>query len=351
MTRPGIPLVAAVIATGALLTGVLIARASMARAADPPGQPRPAAPTKPRNSMQKNNSPKQGGPAGQQGAGQQPIVDANGDPIPTTLEGWQQRLTPEQFQVTRLKGTERAFTGKYWNTKTKGTYRCICCGEPLFRSDEKFDSGCGWPSFNAPIDAKQGNVKGQVVAEHDDFSRSPAASAAPTWATCSTTARRRPACATASIPPRSCSTRASPATRRQTPQIPKHPRPTPRTRTPRQTMPPLPLSRQKPPWLQPSHQELPRQTMPPLPLSRQILPQPRPHMSEPQSVRRRQASPVPPVHNPATAALPTRESLLAHSPPVVRGSSCSPGCGRTKSRWSARWPSRPSCSSPPARRR
>jgi len=113
----------------------------------------------------------QRGQQGQPGAGQPaPLVDAEGNPLPTTLEGWQQRLTPEQFQVARLKGTERAFTGKYWNTKTKGTYRCVCCGEPLFRSDEKFDSGCGWPSFNAPIDAKQGDVKGKVVAEHDDFS-------------------------------------------------------------------------------------------------------------------------------------------------------------------------------------
>ena len=90
--------------------------------------------------------------------------------IPKTDDEYRARLTPEQFQVARKKGTERAFTGKYWNTKTPGTYRCICCGEPLFRSDEKFDSGCGWPSFYAPIDAKKGDVKGEVVAEHDDLS-------------------------------------------------------------------------------------------------------------------------------------------------------------------------------------
>jgi peptide-methionine (R)-S-oxide reductase len=90
--------------------------------------------------------------------------------IPKTDAEWQKRLTPEQFAIARKKGTERAFTGKYWNTKTPGTYRCICCGEPLFRSGEKFESGCGWPSFFAPIDAKEGNVKGAVIAEHMDRS-------------------------------------------------------------------------------------------------------------------------------------------------------------------------------------
>ena len=88
------------------------------------------------------------------------------DQIPKTDKEWARRLTPEQFQVTRKKGTERAFTGKYWNTKTPGTYRCICCGEPLFRSGEKFDSGCGWPSFTAPIDGREG----KTIAEHEDRS-------------------------------------------------------------------------------------------------------------------------------------------------------------------------------------
>lgn len=66
-------------------------------------------------------------------------------------EEWKRELTPEQFQVCRQKGTERAFTGEYWNCKEKGVYRCACCGNELFGSDTKFDSGTGWPSFWAPV--------------------------------------------------------------------------------------------------------------------------------------------------------------------------------------------------------
>ena len=78
-------------------------------------------------------------------------------------EQWQQQLSEEEFNITRKHGTERAFTGKYWDSKQSGQYTCKCCGEPLFLSDSKFDSGTGWPSFFQPIDE-------QAVGETRDAS-------------------------------------------------------------------------------------------------------------------------------------------------------------------------------------
>jgi peptide-methionine (R)-S-oxide reductase len=66
-------------------------------------------------------------------------------------EEWRKQLTPEQYRIARQKGTERAFTGEYYDSKKPGTYTCVCCGTPLFDSDAKFDSGTGWPSFSEPV--------------------------------------------------------------------------------------------------------------------------------------------------------------------------------------------------------
>lgn len=85
------------------------------------------------------------------------------DPRNVTEDEWRRRLTPEEFRILRLKGTERAFTGEYWDTKDVGTYACRACGTKLFRSDAKFDSGCGWPSFYEPLD-------GLVIQEERDTS-------------------------------------------------------------------------------------------------------------------------------------------------------------------------------------
>ncbi len=85
------------------------------------------------------------------------------DKIEKSDTDWRAELSPERYHVLREKGTERAFTGAYWNTKTPGTYHCAGCGEPLFTSDAKFDSGCGWPSFTQP-------ASGAPVDEHMDRS-------------------------------------------------------------------------------------------------------------------------------------------------------------------------------------
>jgi peptide-methionine (R)-S-oxide reductase len=81
-------------------------------------------------------------------------ADDSGTPSDLNDQRWKSKLTPEQYRVTREKGTERAFTGKYWNHKGTGRYKCVCCDTPLFDSKTKFDSGTGWPSFSAPIKEK-----------------------------------------------------------------------------------------------------------------------------------------------------------------------------------------------------
>lgn len=77
------------------------------------------------------------------------------DKIVKSNEEWKKELTPEQYHILREKGTERAFTGKYWNNHELGTYICAACGTPLFESDTKFESGCGWPSYFEPIDSNR----------------------------------------------------------------------------------------------------------------------------------------------------------------------------------------------------
>jgi peptide-methionine (R)-S-oxide reductase len=85
--------------------------------------------------------------------------------ITKTEHEWREQLTPEQYHITRQKGTERAFTGKYYNNKEEGVYHCVCCGAELFSSDTKYKSGSGWPSFWAPIDEEN-------IAAKDDYSHS-----------------------------------------------------------------------------------------------------------------------------------------------------------------------------------
>lgn len=85
------------------------------------------------------------------------------DKIKKSDAEWKAQLDPEQYRVTRQKGTEAPFTGKYWQSDAAGIYRCVCCGTPLFESEAKFDAGCGWPSFYTP-------VAGENVRTQDDNS-------------------------------------------------------------------------------------------------------------------------------------------------------------------------------------
>lgn len=109
----------------------------------------------------------------------QPIQPIYPQPMSNNIqkseEEWRSQLTPEQFHVTRQKGTERAFTGEYWNHHEAGTYRCVCCGMELFPSTTKFDSGCGWPSFYAAAndkvvdtatDTSHGMVRDEIICHN-----------------------------------------------------------------------------------------------------------------------------------------------------------------------------------------
>ncbi|QQQ02597.1 peptide-methionine (R)-S-oxide reductase MsrB [Lysobacter enzymogenes] len=84
-------------------------------------------------------------------------------PVEKTEAEWREQLSPEQYAICRCSATERAFTGRFWNHKDAGTYTCVACGEPLFGSDTKYDSGSGWPSYYQPI-------RPEAVSEHADES-------------------------------------------------------------------------------------------------------------------------------------------------------------------------------------
>ena len=117
--------------------------------------------------------------------------------IEKTDEEWRKQLTPEQYAVTRRKGTEPAFTGQYYDHHEEGVYRCVCCGNPLFDPETKFESGTGWPSFYQPVAPDKRRDRDRRQLRDAPRRGALCASATPTWATSSTTAPSRPASATA----------------------------------------------------------------------------------------------------------------------------------------------------------
>jgi len=95
--------------------------------------------------------------------GKQNVMSDATERTEKTDEEWREQLTPEQYRITRQAGTEPPFSGEYWNTDEPGAYVCVCCGEPLFTSDDKFYSACGWPAFSAP-------AQDSAMSEHEDRS-------------------------------------------------------------------------------------------------------------------------------------------------------------------------------------
>jgi peptide-methionine (R)-S-oxide reductase len=105
------------------------------------------------------------------------MTDQTAKRIERSDEEWREQLSPEEYEVTRNAGTERAFTGRYWDEHRDGTYRCVCCGTQLFSSDTKFDSGTGWPSFTEPVNLEHVELRSdnshfmrrtEVVCKHCD---------------------------------------------------------------------------------------------------------------------------------------------------------------------------------------
>ena len=125
-------------------------------------------------------------------------TDARIEKVRKSDEEWRKTLTDHQYKVTRKHGTERAFSGIYWDHHEKGTYACVCCGQALFSSEHKFDSGTGWPSYWQPARPDLVETPGRHELLHAADRGALLALRRPPRDTCSTTARSRPASATAS---------------------------------------------------------------------------------------------------------------------------------------------------------